>query len=122
VTAEIIHDHDVAGPKRGDEDLFDIDLKGLAVDRTFQKPRRLDPVVAQRSQERCCIPMTVWDFGLKSFAARPPSTERRHVGLGPSLIDEDQALRPDLVLILGPLCSPSRDVGTVAFASHHAFF
>jgi hypothetical protein len=33
VTAEVIHDHDVAGAQRRDQDLFDIDLEGLAVDR-----------------------------------------------------------------------------------------
>src|SRR5260370_5112726 len=48
--------------------------------------------------------------------------QRRHVGLGPGLVDEDQTLRRDLVLIFGPLRPPSRDVGTVAFASHHGFF
>ncbi len=32
VTAEIIHDHNVAGPKRRDENLFDIDQKALDVD------------------------------------------------------------------------------------------
>ena len=45
-----------------------------------------------------------------------------HIGLRPSLVDEDQAFRRDPTLIFGPLSSPSRDVGTVAFASHHAFF
>ena len=122
VTAEIIDDHNVPGAKRGEEDFFDIDLKSLAVDRPLEKPWRLDAIVAQRSQERGCIPATVGGLGFESSTARPPSAQGRHVGLGPSLIDEDQALRVDPVLVLGPLCSSSRDVGTVAFASHHAFF
>lgn len=33
VTAEVIHDHDVAGAQRRDQDLFDIDLEDLAIDR-----------------------------------------------------------------------------------------
>ena len=36
-------------------------------------------------------------------AAERPSLRRRHVGLGPGLVDEDQALGRDTVLILDPL-------------------
>ena len=36
VTAEIVHDDDVAGMKRGDEDLFDIGPEALPVDRTVE--------------------------------------------------------------------------------------
>jgi len=37
VTAEIVHDDDVAGTKRRDEDLLDIVLKALAVDWTIKR-------------------------------------------------------------------------------------
>jgi hypothetical protein len=36
VTAEIVHDDDVAGMKRGDEDLFDIGPEALTVDGTVE--------------------------------------------------------------------------------------
>ena len=36
VAAEIVHDDDVAGMKRGDEDLFDIGPEALPVDRTVE--------------------------------------------------------------------------------------
>src|SRR5438067_530877 len=36
VTAEIVHDHDVARTKRGDEDLFDIGPEALPVDGTVE--------------------------------------------------------------------------------------
>ena len=120
--ARIVHDDDVAGAQRGSEDLLDIGLKALAVDRAFKKPRGVDPVVAQRSQERRRLPVAVRDLGRKPHAERRPSPQRRHVGLGPVLVDEDQTLRLDLVLIFGPLRPPPSDVGTVAFASHHGFF
>ena len=55
-------------------------------------------------------------------AARRPAAQRRHVGLGPGLVDEDQALRLDPVLILDPLRAPPRDVGTIVFAGDHGFF
>jgi hypothetical protein len=122
VTAEIVHDDDVAGAKRGHEDLLDIGSKALAVDWPLKQPRRLDPIVAQRGQECCGLPVTVRDLGREPAAARRPSSQRRHVGLSPGLVDEDQALRLDAILMLCPLRPPPRDVGTVAFASHHAFF
>ena len=59
---------------------------------------------------------------IRRLAARRPAPQRRHVGLGPGLVDEDQARRIDPILILYPLRPPARDVGTVALASHHAFF
>src|SRR5215813_2691173 len=65
MAAEVIHNHDVAGTKRGDKDSFDIDLEGLTVDRTLKKPRRLDPIETQRSQERRRVPVTVRDFGYR---------------------------------------------------------
>jgi hypothetical protein len=51
VTAEIVHDDDVAGTKPRDEDLLDIVLKALAVDWTIKKPWGVDPVVARRRRE-----------------------------------------------------------------------
>jgi hypothetical protein len=122
VTAEIVHDYDVAGTKRRCKNLLDIDLKTLAIDRPIEKPRCLDPIVAERSDECRCIPVTVGRFDFDSFAAGAPSSQWRHISLGPSLINEDQALRVDSSLIFGPLNAPSCDVGAIAFASHHAFF
>ena len=56
------------------------------------------------------------------MAARRPSPQWSHIGPGPGLIDEDQPLRFDAILIFCPLDAPTRHVGTIAFASHHAFF
>ena len=122
VAAQVVHDDDVAGTKCRDENLLDVGLKSLAVDRPVQKPRSVDPVVAQGSQEGGGLPMTVRDFGLEPQATWRPSAQRCHVGLGPGLVDEDQTLRVDLVLIFDPLCPSPGDVGAVAFASHHGFF
>ena len=122
VAAEIVHDHDVAGHQGGDENLRDINLETLAVDRAFEQPWGVDPVMAQCSQEGRGVPMAMRNLGVKPHPAWRPAAQRRHIGLGPGLVDEDQTLRRDLVLILGPLRPPPCDVGTVAFASHHGFF
>jgi hypothetical protein len=45
-----------------------------------------------------------------------------HVGLGPGLIDEDQAPRIKPTLILLPLQAAAGDVGPVLLAGVQAFF
>ncbi len=47
VAAEIVHDDDVAGLERRDEELLDIGAEALAVDRPVEDAGRIDPVAAQ---------------------------------------------------------------------------
>ena len=122
VAAEIVQDNDIAGAKRRQKNLRHVGPKALAVDRPLDKPRRIDPVMAQCRQESHGLPTAVWNLGGQPVAARGPSPQWGHIGPGPGLIDEDQPLRFDAVLILCPLDAPPRHVGTVALASHHAFF
>jgi hypothetical protein len=58
----------------------------------------------------------------QSFTAQRPAAKRRHVGLGPRLVDEHQTLRIDAVLIGLPLRPPARHVGPVALAGRYGFF
>ena len=66
--------------------------------------------------------MAVRDLGCEPAAARRPAPQGGHVGLGPGLVDEDQAFRIDLALILLPLRASAGDVRTVTFAGDDAFF
>jgi hypothetical protein len=45
-----------------------------------------------------------------------------HVGLGPGLVDEDQAGRVNPALILSPLSPSPCDVGPILLAGVQAFF
>ena len=122
MASEIVHDDYVALAKGRHKNPLDIGSKALAIDRSLEKPRCVDPIEAKRGQERRRLPAAVRHLGEEAFAAWRRSSQRRHIGLGPSLVDKNQALRFDAILILCPLRPPPRDVGTVAFASHHAFF
>ena len=122
VAAQIVHDDDVAGHERWDESVVDIALEAVAVDRAVEQPRRIDAIMAQRRQEGHGFPSPVGDLGIEPVAAWRPPPERRHVGLGPRLVDEDQALRIDPVAILDPLRPASPDVGAVLLAGQHGFF
>jgi hypothetical protein len=46
----------------------------------------------------------------------------RHVGLGPGLVDEDEAARINATLILPPLRPPPGDLGPVLLGGEQAFF
>ena|ERR1700675_2711513 len=122
MAAEIIHDDNIAGPQTGKEDLLDVSSEAFAVDRAVEEPWGIDAIMAQRCQERHGFPVPLWNLGLEPLAAGCPSPKRRHIGLRPCLIDEDQTLGLDPALIFSPLLTPSRDVGTVLFAGDQCFF
>ena len=122
MAAEVVHDDDFAGLQGRDEDLLDINSKGLAVDRAVENPWGVNPTVAQGSQKGRRLPAAVRDFGREPRAAARPSPQRCHVRLGPGLVDEDQTLRLDPALILFPLRSLACDVGAIAFAGDESFF
>lgn len=60
--------------------------------------------------------MAMRDICFEPLAARRPSPERRHIGLGPCLANEDQALGCDPGLIFFPLLAPARDVRAILLA------
>ncbi len=122
VRAEIVRDHDVARPQGGDEDLVDVEPEGLAVDGPVEQPRRLDPIVPQGGQEGHRLPVTVRHLGLEALSARRPAPERGHVGLGPGLVDEDEAGRVDELLPARPLRPPARHVGAALLGRDQRLF
>ena len=122
MTTQVVHHDDVAGSQGGDQNILDIGSKGLAIDGAIEKPRRVDPIMAQSGQKGRRCPVTVWHLGDQPDAARAPAPQWRHVGLGPGFIDENQTCRINSILVLDPLRPPPRHVATIALASHHGFF
>ena len=119
---EIVHDDDVALPQGRDEDLVDVEAERLAVDRPVEEPWRLDPVVPQGGEERHRPPVAVRHLGGQALAARRPAPERSHVGLGPGLVDEDEAGGIDEPLPRRPLGPSPRHVGAVLFGRNQRLF
>src|SRR5262249_34387944 len=91
VGAEIVEDHDVAWLQRRREELFDIGVEALAVDRPVEQARGFDAVVTQRGEERRSLPAAVRNLVDEPLAFRRPAPQAGHVGLRPGLVDEDQA-------------------------------
>lgn len=122
VTAEIVHDDDVAGRERRHEELLDIIGEALAVDRLVEHARRVDPVAAERREEGHRTPMAVRHFGMEPLTDGCPSAQRCHVGLRPGFVDEDEPGRIKPALILLPLLAPSRDLWPELLGGQNAFF
>ena len=91
MTAEIVEDDDIAPREGGQEDLLDIDAEQLAIDRSVEQASSVDAVMTQGGQEGNRVPMAMWCFADEPLAAGGPAMTARRVGLGPGLVDEDQA-------------------------------
>ncbi len=111
------------GRRVGNENFLDVEAEAFAIDRAIDEPWGFDPVVAQGGEEGRRVPAAMRHLGGEPPAQRRPSAQRRHVGLGPSLVDEDQARRIDPVSDIcihwaRRLC----DVGTIVLAGRDGFF
>ena len=119
---QIVHDHDVASRERRHEVLLDVIGEAVAVDRLVEHARGIDPVAAQCREEGHRAPVTVRHLGMKTLTLGCPAAQRSHVGLCPSLVDEDEApwIKPTLILL--PLLAPPCDPRAELFGGQHAFF
>lgn len=122
MAAEIIEDDDIAGLERGDQELFDISEKALAVDRSIDHDWRVDPIMAQRCEEGQRLPMTVWHLGMKPFASRTATMGPHHVSLRPGLVDEHETPGIEPTLITLPARPPAGNIMPFLFGWQYAFF
>ena len=122
MAAEIVHDDDIARLEGRDQEGLNLGEEGLAVDRPIEQTRRLDPLASQGGDEGQGLPAAERGVGLQPGTSGTPAAQRRHVGLGPGLVDEHQAGGVDPPLILLPLLTPPGDVGTILLLCEQAFF
>jgi len=122
VTSEIIEHHDISWRQRWDQELLDPSEEELTIDRAIKNAGRVDPIGSQRSQEGHGLPSAVRHVSDEPLALWSAAMRARHVRLRPSLVDEDQALRINLVLVTPPTLALTRDVRTMLFGRVQAFF
>ena len=122
MTAEIVHDDNVARLERRDEELLDIGLEAFAVDGPIKNARGIDPVVPQGGNECKRSPMPMRRVPAQALPSRSPAVGADHIGLGPGFVDEDEAVGINLSLMPFPACPSARDVGPVLFGWQQRFF
>jgi hypothetical protein len=104
------------------QELLDVGPEALAVDRAVDDAGRRDAIMAQRGEEGHGSPVAVRHLGMKRRTAAMPAVGARHVGLGPGLVDEDEAGRVDTSLVAFPPVAPPRDVRPILLAGEDGFF
>ena len=122
VGTEVVHNDDVVLLQHGHELLLDISSEAWAVDRAVEDAGSRDLVAAQGAEESQRSPVTVRREAPQSLAFRPPAAQRRHVGLDPGFVDEDQTPWIEPGLPRSPAPSPAGDVGTGLLKGEQRFF
>src|SRR3546814_4240903 len=88
----IVHDDDVARLKCRHQELLDPSGKDLPVYRPIENAGCIDPVMPKRRDEGEGAPFAEGRPRHQLLAAPAPAPDRRHVRLGPSLVDENESL------------------------------
>jgi len=109
-------------PQGRDQNLLDVEKEGFAVDRPLEEPRSGNAIVAQSGHEGHGLPAAVRHLGFDALTARCPTPQRRHIGLGPGLIDEHQPSGINPIPILGPLRPPTGDIGAILLGGNQRLF
>ncbi len=122
VACQIVEDDDIAGLEGGDQTLSNPRGKGDAVDGAIEDEGGDDAVAAQASQEGQRLPVTMRDFCDERLSPLTPAAGARHVGLDPSLVDEDQTIRIKPVLMGLPSHPEPGHLRAVLLARHQCFF
>lgn len=113
VTRQVVHDHHVPGLQGRAQNLLDERREHVRVHGPIDHRRATHPIHAQRPDQRGGHPVSVRHFIDQTFTPKAATTQPRHVGLCPGLIDEDQPTRVDARPPENPLGAACRDVRTV---------
>lgn len=122
VSAEIVHDDDIAGFEHRDELLLDISTEALPIDRPVEDARGGQAVTSKRPEECQCAPVAMRRKAAQALAFFAPAIERCHVGFDPGFIDEDQSVGIEARLKAVPALPAASDVGTGLLKGKHRFF
>lgn len=122
VAGEIVHDHQVAGTKRGDKLLLDIGPKHVAVHRSIHHQRRRDTIDTEPCDQCRRLPMTVGNLGHQAMTAGSPAASTGHLGIGTRFIDEDQSAGVEVRPPKSPCRTSLSDIWPVLLSGMHHFF
>src|SRR5690606_31911701 len=92
-----------------------------SVDGAVEHAWCIDAVTGQCCDQGQRLPTLKWNAGLQSAATGCPAPDRRHVGLGPGLIDRVPPSWIEAALVFLPQRPPARDFRTALLAWHNGF-
>jgi len=122
---EIVPDNHVALLERGGELGVDVGVELVAVHGPIDNKGCSDGIATQAGDEGLGVPFAKRSIGLQTLASFASPTQRRHVGLNRSLIDEDQTARALLhrrLAMLAPFIAFPAHIDAFAFRCQQCFF
>ena len=122
VSAEIVHDDDVALFEGRNKDLADISLEPLASHRAVEHHGRGQAAGSEPGCECGDFPMAMRSRPLKAPAAEGPASQPDHVGGATRFVDKDQPFGIKAGLAFAPVPAGRSDVRALLFAGQDGFF
>lgn len=122
VTAEVVENDHVAWGQCWHQRLLDPGCEGCAIDWTIQNEGSDNTVMAQPCQERQRLPMSMGNLGQERRPPRAPSSQPRHVGLHPGLVEKNQARRIKLSLMGSPAMAQPGNLRPILLLGQQSFF
>ena len=113
VAGQVVHHHHVALLQRRNQLLRHPGQENIPVDRTFEHPGGVDPVVAQRGDESGRVPVAERGRSEQALPLRPPAPERRHVRLHAGFVYESKAFHVNPPLMAPPALTAALHIGAV---------
>lgn len=111
MATQIIHDDKISLFECWQQELLDIALEACAVDGTVKDARCRDAIDTQGGKEGHCLPVAMRHKCLQALAFLAPTAKWCHIGLGPSLINEDETRSINAALVFFPPISATGDIG-----------
>lgn len=112
---QIVHDNNITRSQFRHENLRNTALEPIAVDRTLQHHWCDHAAHRQTGNQRGGVAVAAQKAHPQSRAFGTAAVAAGHVGGGPNLIDEDQAFRFEIDLILEPVMTLPQDIGVILF-------
>jgi hypothetical protein len=122
VARQVVHDDHVAGTQLGHQDLRNIGFEPVTVDRAVEHHRRDHAGHAQTGDQCRGFAMPVREAHAQPLALRAAAMAAGHVGSGPRLIDENEALGIEIELTVEPALPLPQDAGAVLLDSMASLF
>lgn len=122
MSRQVVHDDDVASPKRRDQELLEPGQEDSAIHRPIDHQRRRDGVIAQAGHESRRLPMAMRGSSDEALIAATSPAQARHRRIGSGLIDEDELVGVKRGLIQLPVFSRESHVDPQLFGRVKAFF
>lgn len=115
-------DLNVAGSQRRGQVLLHPSEKQLAIDSPVYRQRCDESFSPHRTEERRGLPATAGRFLNQSRPDRRATIGPRHVRFRPCFIDENGLLGRNVLLLIAPLLTRGRHVGTILLARNQRLF